>query len=192
MEVKNLIKELLNNFKPYNEQEEVDKKQMLKFIDLNEDILIRDNIFGHFTASAFVVNEDLTKTLLVKHNILGGYIFPGGHADGEYDFLSVAKREVLEETGLVVQEKTSEVFSICSAPVKGHIKNGKYVASHNHYDILYLFVAKNEDVNNIRILESENSDVKWVDLNDSYNDDVVDWVRPINKKIVEKINEVYK
>ena len=85
---------------------------MLKFIELNEDVLTRDNIFGHFSASAFVVNEDLSKTLLVKHNILGGYIFPGGHADGEFDFLSVAKREALEETGLSVCEKTNEVFSI--------------------------------------------------------------------------------
>ena len=192
MKEKEAIKELLNGYIPYNEQEESDKKQMLKFIDLNEDILTRDNIFRHFTASAFIVNEDFTKTLLVKHNILGGYIFPGGHADGEFDFLSVAKKEVEEETGLEVKEKINEIFSICSAPVKGHVKNGKYVASHNHYDILYLFVAKNGDLNNIRVLETENSDVKWVNLDESYSDDVVDWVRPINKKIVKRINEVFK
>ncbi len=188
----NTIKKLLENYEPYNEQEESDKAQMIKFIDSNEDILTRDNIFGHLTASAYVINEDFDKTLLVKHNILGGYIYPGGHADGESDFLSVAIREVQEETGLDVKEYSKEIFSICSAPVKGHIKKGKYVSAHNHYDILYLAIAKNTDMDNIRILEDENSDIKWTNLDDSYNDDVVDWARPINKKIVQKIRSLKK
>ena len=186
------IKKLIENYVPYNEQEESDKAQMIKFIDSNEDILTRDNIFGHLTASAYVVNEDFDKTLLVKHNILGGYIFPGGHADGESDFLSVAIREVKEETGLDVKEYSKEIFSICSAPVKGHVKRGKYVSAHNHYDLLYLVIAKNSDMNNIRVLEDENSDIKWVNLDDSYNEEVVDWVRPINKKIVQKIRSLKK
>lgn len=186
------IKKLIENYVPYNEQEENDKIQMIKFIDSNEDILTRDNIFGHLTASAYVVNEDFDKTLLVKHNILGGYIFPGGHADGESDFLSVAIREVQEETGLDVKEYSKEIFSICSAPVKGHVKRGKYVSAHNHYDFLYLVIAKNEDMNNIRVLEDENSDIKWVNLDDSYNEDVVDWARPINQKIVQKIRSLKK
>ena len=180
----------IRQYKPYNEQEEKDKIQMIKFIDSNEDILTRDNIFGHFTASSYVVNEDFNKTLLVKHNILGGYIFQGGHADGESDFLSVAIREVQEETGLDVSAYSKEIFSICSAPVKGHIKRGKYVSSHNHYDLLYLVVAKNADMEKIRILEDENSDIKWVNLDDSYNEEVVDWARPINKKIVERIRSL--
>ena len=188
----NKIKKLIENYVPYNEQEESDKAQMIKFIDSNEDILTRDNIFGHLTASAYVVNEDFDKTLLVKHNILGGYIFPGGHADGESDFLSVAIREVQEETGLDVKEYSKEIFSICSAPVKGHVKRGKYVSAHNHYDFLYLVIAKNDDMKNIRILEDENSDIKWVNLDDSYNEDVVDWARPINQKIVQKIRSLKK
>lgn len=186
------IKKLIENYVPYNEQEESDKAQMIKFIDSNEDILTRDNIFGHLTASAYVVNEDFDKTLLVRHNILGGYIFPGGHADGESDFLSVAIREVQEETGLDVKEYSKEIFSICSAPVKGHVKRGKYVSAHNHYDFLYLVIAKNEDMENIRILEDENSDIKWVNLDDSYNEEVVDWARPINQKIVQKIRSLKK
>lgn len=184
------IRDLLEGYVPYNEQEESDKAQMIKFVDSYEDILTRDNIFGHLTASAFVVNEDFDKTLLVKHNILGGYIFPGGHADGESDFLSVALREVQEETGLEVKEYSKEIFSICSAPVKGHVKRGNYVSAHNHYDFLYLVIAKNSDMKNIRILEDENSDIKWVKLDDSYNEEIVDWARPINKKIVQKIRSL--
>lgn len=187
---KEFIKREIEEFFPLVRQEKFDKEQMLKFIETNDDILTRDNIFGHFTASAFVVNEDFDKTLLVKHNRLGGYIFPGGHADGEYDLLSVAIREVLEETGLDVVPYGKALYSICSVPVKAHIRNGFYVCSHNHYDLLYLCVAKNEDMDKIRTLESENSDVKWVDLEDCYNEEVVDWVRPINEKMVGKIKRL--
>lgn len=42
-------------------------------------------------------------------------------------------------------------------------------------------------MNNIRVLESENSQVKWVDLEDTYNEDAVDWIRPVNEKIVKKV-----
>lgn len=187
-----IIRKELEKYIPYNEQEENDKVQMLKFIDSNDDVLTRNNIFGHFSASAFVVDESFCKALLLYHNILEGYIYPGGHADGEWDLLNVAKREVEEETGLVVEPVVKDIFSICTAPTKGHVKKGKYVSAHLHFDILYLFVAKNDDMEKIRVLETENKDVKWVDLEESYNEEVVDWVRPINEKIVSKIKKLRK
>jgi len=49
--------------------------------------LTRDNIFGHFSASAFVVNKEKNKMVVVYHIINDGWIYPGGHADGEDDFL---------------------------------------------------------------------------------------------------------
>lgn len=69
----------------------------LKFINLFDDVLTRKNEFGHFTASAWVLNKDKTKMIVVRHNIYKAYIYPGGHADGESDLLSVAIREVKEQ-----------------------------------------------------------------------------------------------
>ena len=94
------LKEKIENYVPYNEQEEKDKDQMLEFINTFDDVLTRNNIFGHFSASAFVVNKDRTKMVVVYHLINDGWIYPGGHADGIEDLLSVAVREVEEETGL--------------------------------------------------------------------------------------------
>ena len=185
--MKHNIYHLISNYIPYNEQEEVDKNYMLNFIQTFDDVLTRNNIYGHFTASAFVVNEDFTKTLLVKHNIFGGYIYPGGHADGETDFKQVAIREVFEETGVNAVPYFDEIFAIQSEGVHGHIKKGKYVNSHTHHDILYLLVVKNEDMDKIKIEKSENSDVVWRDLNDCYGNDVVNWAQNINKKIVDKL-----
>lgn len=188
---KEIIKTQIESYVPFNEQEEADKHLLLSFVDSFDDVLTRNNSLGHLTASAFVVNETLTKTLVLYHNIFDGFIYPGGHADGEYDLYSVAVREVFEETGLnVVPLIDNNIFSIQALPIKGHFKKGKYVSSHIHYDILYLLVAKNIDMDKIRVLESENSQVKWCDLEESYNDEAIEWVRPINEKIVKKVRSL--
>ena len=70
------------------------------------------NIFGYFTASAFVVNKERNKMVVVYHIINDGWIYPGGHADGEEDLLKVAVREVEEETGLKVRVLDDNIYAI--------------------------------------------------------------------------------
>ncbi len=118
------IIETIKNFEPFDEEEAVEKEAFLYFINNNKEILTRDNLNGHLTASALVVNEDLTKALLVHHNIFGGYIYPGGHADGIANLLEVAIREVLEETGLEVKPYSEDIFSIHVTPTEAHYKKG--------------------------------------------------------------------
>ena len=132
------LREQIESYIPYNEQEERDKEQFLRFIDENEDVLTRENIIGHFSSSAFVVNKNRDKMLVVYHLINDGWIAPGGHADGEDDLLSVAHREVQEETGLDAKILDENIFAIQSAPVIGHVKKGKYVSAHIYFDCLYL------------------------------------------------------
>ena len=52
------LKENIEKFTPYNEQEEVEKKVMLKYIDDFDDVLTRQNEYGHFTSSSFILNKD--------------------------------------------------------------------------------------------------------------------------------------
>ena len=146
------LREQLEKYIPYDEQEERDKEQMLNFINDYDDVLTRNNIFGHFSASAFVVNKERTKMV--------GWIYPGGHADGEEDLLSVAVREVEEETGLKVKVLDNNIYSIQSAPVKGHIKLGKYVSAHLHLDVLYIMEA--DDTIPLVYREDESKGVKWI------------------------------
>ena len=185
---KEIIREQLYKYIPFNEQEEVDKATILSFIDTFDDILTRENIYGHLTASAFVVNEDLTQALMVHHNILSGFIYPGEHADGEYDLFQVANKEVEEETGIKALPLIDEnIFAIQSTPIKEKKKKGKYISAHIHYDILYLLFTKEADINKIK-----NSKVKWCSLEETYNEEVVEWIRPINEKIVQKIKTLKK
>lgn len=179
------IQKLILNYNPYSEQEVTDKEYYLNFISSFEDVLTRQNMLGHFTASAFVVNKDFTKTLLVYHNILDGYIYPGGHADGESDLLSVAIREVEEETGLKAIALNTAPFAINSAPTLTHIKRGKVVPAHIHFDVVYLLQC--DDSVTTQIKEDENQDVRWVELEELENIKLVNFMHPIFKKLVHKL-----
>lgn len=179
------LRESIENYIPFNEQEEKDKEQFLRFIDSFDDVLSRNNIFGHFSASAFIVNKERNKMVVVYHLINDGWICPGGHADGNDDLLSVAVREVLEETGLKVKVLDENIYSIQSAPVKGHIKHGKYVSAHLHLDVIYLMEA--DDKIPLIYKEDESKGVKWVSFDEAYNDTICDFIRPIHKKLIEKL-----
>lgn len=94
------LKNSIQNYKPYNEQEEKDKQIMLKYINNYTNILSRENEFAHFTASSWAINHEKTKVLMVYHNIYQSWTWTGGHSDGEADLLKVAIKELKEETGV--------------------------------------------------------------------------------------------
>lgn len=179
------LKQEIEKYVPFNEQEEKDKEQFLKFIDEFDDVLTRNNVFGHFSSSAFVVNKKRNKMVVVYHNINDGWIYPGGHADGENDLLSVAVREVEEETGLKSKVLDNSIFSIQSAPVKGHIKRGKYVSAHLHFDVVFLLEVDEEQ--ELVFRKDESSGVKWIPFEDVDNESMCDFIRPIHRKLVDKL-----
>ena len=179
------LKEKIENYIAYDEQEERDKEQYLNFIDKFDDVLTRNNVFGHFSASAFVINKERTKMLVVYHIINDGWIYPGGHADGEEDLLSVAVREVKEETGLKAKVLDENIYSIQSAPVKGHIKRGKYVSAHLHLDVVYLMEA--DDKIPLVYKDDESKGVKWVSFEGATDETMCDFIRPIHKKLIKKL-----
>ena len=181
-----MLKEQIEKYMPFDEVEQKDKEQFLEFINSFDDVLTRNNIFGHFTASAFVVNKDRTKMVVVYHIINDGWAYPGGHADGIDDLLSVAVREVEEETGLKAKVLDENIFAINSNPVIGHVKRGKYVSSHIHFDCVYIMEA--DDKIPLVYREDESKGVKWVNFEDAYDESFCDFIRPVHKKLIKKLN----
>ena len=185
------LREKIEKYQPYNEQEEKDKQTMLKYIDTFDDVLTRNNEFGHFTASSWVVNKEKTKVLMIYHNIYKSWAWTGGHADGESDLLKTAIRELKEETGVEnVKVLNDDIFSLEIICVNGHVKRRKYVSSHVHLNLTYLLeVDENET---IRVKEDENSGVKWVNIEDVEKVSTEKWVvGNVYKKINEKLKKKY-
>ena len=59
----------IQDYNPFNEQEEKDQQLMLKCINTFDDVLTRNNEICHMTVSAFVVNPERTHVLMAYGSI---------------------------------------------------------------------------------------------------------------------------
>lgn len=181
-----LIKQI-ESYVPYNEQEVNDKETILKCIDTFEDVLTRENKMCHLTASNWIVNKEKTKVLMIYHNIYKSWAWTGGHADGDSDLLHVALKEAEEETGLKNLKVLSDgIFGIQIVSVDSHIKRGKFVPTHLHLDCCFLLEADENET--LKIKEDENSGVKWIDIDKALEVTNEEKMKPIYKKLNERIH----
>lgn len=180
----------IKEYKPFNEQEERDKEVMLQFIQNNPDYLERSNLVAHFSASAWAVNKDRTKTLMIYHNIYNSWSWTGGHADGDEDLCAVALRELQEETGVAGARLLSEdIFSLETIVVNGHEKKGHYVPSHLHMNVTYLVEVDEEET--LVVNKEENQAVKWWTLEEALEVCTEPWmIERIYKKLIKKCREM--
>lgn len=133
----------------------------LDLIALGPAVLLRSTFPGHLTASAWVVARDSGAALLIHHRKLGFWVQPGGHADGEADLDAVARREVLEETGVDLAENLTHgaygrVFDLDIHPIPAFGSE----PAHLHYDVRFLYVlptivpiSGNHEVTDVRWAE---------------------------------------
>ncbi len=186
MDRKELISKI-KKYQPFNEQEEMDKALILNWIETQENAFSRENTVAHMTASAWVVNKERNKVLMVYHNIYNSWSWLGGHADGETDLLAVAVREVKEEAGITnVRPVSDEIFSLESLTVDGHVKKGLYVSSHLHLNVTYLLEADSEEA--VSVKADENSGVAWFAPGEALKKSTEPWfVEHVYGKLVEKM-----
>ena len=179
--------EQLEKYKPFNEQETQDKALILHMLRNEKGIFYRTNMHAHMTASAWVVNKQRSKTIMVHHNIYNSWSWMGGHSDGDENLLNVAVREVKEECGMKnAHPVNEEIFSIEVLPVNGHQKKGQYVPSHLHLNVTYLIEA--DETDELYIKEDENSNVSWFTFSDAVSASKEEWFKErIYAKLVEKL-----
>ncbi len=181
------IIEDIKEYAPCCEQEARDKAVILDFLEKNPDAFFRSNLIAHMTASAWIVNAERTKVLMVYHRIYDSWSWTGGHADGEEDLLAVALREAREETGLKkVQPVSGKICSLEVLTVDGHEKHGAYVPSHLHLNVTYLLEA--DESEELHVCEEENSGVRWFTLDAALAASTEPWfVERIYKKLNSKL-----
>ncbi|MBI5085363.1 MAG: NUDIX hydrolase [Acidobacteria bacterium] len=147
----------LGRHTPQNAHEAGMLARISAFVREHDDCCKRGLLIGHVTGSAWVVNAERTHTLMVHHARLGKWLQPGGHADGSFDILAVAMREVEEETGIRAAPATEEIFDVDAHDIPAR----KAEPAHVHYDIRFLLEAGMDER---PVVSPESRDVAWVRL----------------------------
>lgn len=154
---------LIENYKPAGVQEERDREVMLRYVELFDDILERGNMFAHFTASPWIVNQEGNRVLLVYHRIFDSWGWCGGHCDGDRDFPGVALREGREESGLSsIRCYSEEILGLDILPVGQHMRRGEFVNAHVHLNLTYLCTANEKEP--LHYKEDETKGAMWTDV----------------------------
>ena len=184
------LKEEILAFVPQNRQEEKDKLELLRWLDSGLDVFSRSCGAAHFTASAWVVSPDRKQVLMAYHNLYDSWAWLGGHADGEADLQAVAAREAREESGIrEVRPLTDMPVSLEILTVDGHEKKGKYVSSHLHLNLTYLFEADMDQA--LAVKPDENSGVAWIPVEEIAVRSTEPWfVERIYSKLCDKVQNM--
>ena len=122
----------------WDAEEAAMQQRFLQFVDKYPDCLWRTQLLGHVTASAWVLDAQREKVLLIHHRKLDRWLQPGGHVDGDADTLAAAQREVWEETGLETDPISKEIFDLDVHEIPMRSSEPK----HYHLDVRYLLQAR--------------------------------------------------
>jgi 8-oxo-dGTP pyrophosphatase MutT (NUDIX family) len=135
---------------------------------------------GHLTGSAWVLNPDRDKALLIHHLGLDRWFQPGGHAENNDENLRhTALREVKEECGIAQLSLLSDGIFDLDIHV---IPSKKDVPEHLHYDVRFLFCAETETV---EFDQNEVCDLRWVPLREFTHTNVQQAIRRMALKSLQ-------
>lgn len=167
----NLLEKYLLLF-PEEQQRQID---LINYLNSHTDDELTDwnNFDGHIVAGGFIYAKEENKFLVLYHNDLKMFLYPGGHVDSsDVNTLEASKREILEETGLsnLEQLKLSE-DSLIPIDIGTHIigyNERLNLPEHYHFDFRYLFMV--DKISDIKTDTEELSSYKWISVEELSSD----------------------
>lgn len=147
-----------------------------------------ETITRDFTATTFVVRDNLT--LLLWHNKMQSWFPPGGHIDPDELPEHAAVREVLEESGLVVEL----IPTGAPAGPLGHVQRLHTPAcillediepGHQHIDLIYF--ARPIDARAARTNERESAALRWCSAQDLAAPEIAEDIRILGRQAIEAV-----
>lgn len=167
--MKEIIISILNNYLLLFPEERERQSVFLNYLKNHDDFEITDwnNFDGHIVASGFIYAKKDNKFLVLYHNDLKIFLYPGGHIDKEdKNPLAAAKREVIEETGLT-KFKLQKITDDLLVPIDIDTHKVEYndrlnLPEHFHFDFRYLFIV--DSIGEVQIDKNESSAYKWINI----------------------------
>jgi len=149
------------------------------FVKNYENLFGRNNLTGHITGSAWILNETEDQVLLIHHKKLNLWLQPGGHYDtADRTIIETARRETIEETGL----KSVILLSKKLFDLDVHlIPERKDIPAHYHYDFRFLFKAQDQSLNPDF---AEVNAIKWVPLKQVIEDNEYQSLKQMAQKTI--------
>ena len=156
MSNQSLLKQL-NRYKVQYPQENEKVDAMIILLAEQKSCFERESWDGHFTGSAWVVDNTRNWVVLTHHRRFGLWLQLGGHADGNSNLIEVALKEATEESGLTqLKVLSNEIFDLDIHKIPARNND----PTHLHFDIRF-------------ILEADRTGEDLVTSRESYN---VDWI----------------
>ncbi|MEA1882645.1 MAG: NUDIX hydrolase [Candidatus Marinimicrobia bacterium] len=153
---------------------------MIQFLNDHTGCFDRHNWFGHFTGSAWIVDQPREWVLMTHHRQLDMWLQLGGHSDGCSNLLEVARTEAIEESGFSQFKVLSEeIFDLDIHQIPAHNSD----PPHLHFDVRFILEAQHgkEEI----IVSDESQDVAWVHVQKIQN-------KNSEKSIARMLNKTLK
>lgn len=176
------VTRLLERFSPGRDGEAMKSRDLtLALLGWSPDPFSR-RIFtpGHVTCTGVVLSPKRRRVLVVHHNRLDRWLLPGGHCESaDRNISAVAEREVIEETGAVLNVGEAPLVGVDVHPIPANHKE----PMHLHHDLIFGFVAKSSKTE----CSMESRAVAWCEPTeyDSYN-----LPHPIRKAVARALERI--
>ncbi|MGB3467049.1 MAG: NUDIX hydrolase, partial [Cyclobacteriaceae bacterium] len=161
MTIEATLSRLLDKYQTTYAEEKEYKNRFYSLLE-EPDCFERKNLERHFTGSCWVTDQERENVLLLHHAKLQRWLQPGGHADGDANLIAVARKELIEETGMqTIFSLPEKIFDIDIHV----IPERKNVPRHEHFDARFHFIATTDQQLQIN---NESTALKWVPIDKVY------------------------
>lgn len=161
MKAKTLLDNLLSNPRTSCRLRDNGRRTLAFLNEHSSKAFDRETFPAHITASAFILDQDRRRVLLMHHKKLDMWLQPGGHCDSgfdtnpiteEIDLATTAMREASEETGIRSLEQVSPDIH----DIDIHAIKSRHEPIHQHFDVRFLFTTDQDPIGN-----DESHDIDW-------------------------------
>ncbi|MBR5369979.1 MAG: NUDIX domain-containing protein [Bacilli bacterium] len=173
--MRDLLLKLISEYLMLFPNEKERQERFIEYLKNHTDEQITDwnNFDGHVVVGGFIYVKEEQKFLVIYHNDLKMFLYPGGHVDsGDVNPLEASRREVFEETGFDdIEEVVLSDNKLIPIDIDTHVipyNERLDLPEHYHFEFRYLFAI--DSIKEVKLDLSESSKFKWISIEELRED----------------------